>query len=93
MKQNYKKILDLLLLELAKKTNNAISKKEAIGKGLDKYLALDYYPLYGGYNLIAIDIHTGGHYEAFKSFSSCGNRLKAPVMVEKIRSFIAGLDY
>lgn len=87
------KTLSILLTQLANKTNNATSKEEAIAKGLNSYLHLDNYPMYGGYNLVAVSVKGGGHSDAFNSFSSCGNRLKAAVMIEKIRSFMDGLTY
>ena len=88
-----KKTLSILLLELAKMTNNANSPKSALEKGLKSYLALENYPMYGGYNLIFIDCQTGAHGTAFNSFSSCGGRVPAKVMIEKIRSFMAGISY
>lgn len=88
-----KKTLGILLVQLANMTNNATSKSEAIEKGLDSYLSLDNYPMYGGYNLIKIDVNSGGHEDSFNSFPSCGGRVKASVMIEKMRSFMAGLDF
>ena len=86
-----KERLNNLLLEIAKFTNQATTKEEAIEKNLNGYLYLDNYPMYGGYNLLKVDVNNGGHYTAFNSFSSYGNRLPAKVMIEKMESFIDGL--
>jgi len=90
---NNKTTLAILLQQLANMTNNAVSKNEAIEKGLDSYLALDNYPMYGGYNLIKVGVKNGAHYSSFNSFSSCGGRVPAKVMIEKMSSFMAGLDF
>lgn len=74
-------------------TNEANSKDEAIKKGLKSYLYLDNYPMYGGYNLVRVDVVGGGHSTSFNSFSSCGNRVVAKVMIEKIRSFMDGINF
>lgn len=87
------KKLSSLLRELADLTNNATSKEEAIQKGLDSYLYLDNYPMYGGYNLVKVGVKNGGHYNAFDGFPSCGGRIKGLAMVQKLESFIFGLKY
>lgn len=87
------KTLVILLTQLANMTNNATSKDEAKSKGLADYLYLDNYPMYGGYNLVKVDVNSGGHSNSFNSFSSCGNRITAKVMIEKIRSFMDALNY
>jgi hypothetical protein len=87
------KTLSILLKQLANMTNNAVSKDEAIQKGLDYYLYLDNYPMYGGYNLVRVDVKSGGHGTAFNSFSSCGGRINGKAMADKIRSFMDGLAY
>jgi hypothetical protein len=87
------KTLEILLSQLAEMTNKATSKDEAISKGLTSYLMLDNYPMYGGYNLVAVSVNGGSHSDAFNSFSSCGNRLSGKVMIQKLRSFMDGLTY
>lgn len=90
---NNKQILVNLLIQLANVTGNAITKQEAISKGLGNYLSLDNYPMYGGYNLVRVNVLSGGHDSSFNSFPSCGGRVTASVMIEKIRSFINGVKY
>lgn len=87
------KTLEILLSQLATMTDKATSKDEAISKGLESYLMLDNYPMYGGYNLVAVSVNGGGRSNAFNSFSSCGNRLIGKVMIEKLRSFMDGLNF
>lgn len=74
-------------------TGEANSKQEAIDKGLKSYLMLDNYPMYGGYNLVRVNVVGGGHSTSFNSFSSCGNRVVAKVMIEKMRSFMDGINF
>jgi len=86
------KTLAILLSQLANMTNEATNKEDAIKKGLKSYLMLDNYPMYGGYNLVRVSVTSGGHSDSFNSFSSCGNRIKGQAMIEKLRSFMAGLE-
>ena len=88
-KQEYIKSLVNRIAELTKK---ASSYNEAIEKGLNSYLTLDFNSNYGGYNLVSVNIEGGGHGTAFYCFSSCGNRLKYKDMVNKLESFICGLE-
>jgi hypothetical protein len=87
------KTLEILLSQLATMTNKAASKDEAINKGLNSYLSLDNYPMYGGYNLVSVSVNGGGHSNSFNSFPSCGNRINGKAMIEKIRSFMDGLNF
>ncbi len=92
-KMTNKETLSILLRQLCNMTNEANSKDEAIEKGLDSYLMLDNYPMYGGYNLIRVAVVGGGHNTSFNSFSSAGYRVTAKVMIEKMRSFMAGIGF
>lgn len=90
---NNKETLSILLAQLANMTKKANSKDDAIKKGLDEYLYLDNYPMYGGYNLVSVSVVGGGHGNSFNSFPSCGGRVTAKVMIEKMRSFMDGISY
>jgi hypothetical protein len=49
--------------------------------------------MYGGYNLVSVSVNGGGHSNSFNSFPSCGNRINGKAMIEKIRSFMDGLNF
>lgn len=85
--------LSILLRQLANMTGQAVSQDEAKEKGLAEYLYLDNYPMYGGYNLVSVGVQGGGHNSSFNSFPSAGGRVNGKVMIEKIRSFMAGISY
>ncbi len=93
MKTTQKHQLQYLLEKVAKLTHKATSKNDAIEKGLISYLYLDNNPTFGGLNLVSVMIDGGGHSTSFKSFSSCGNRIKPDAMIQKMESFIDGLEY
>lgn len=92
MANNYKKMLGFQLVALSNKVNIPCSRENAKETGAEFYLHLDNYPMYGGYNLILVNVKSGGHYP-FDMFPNCGGRVKAETMYNMIRSFINGINY
>ena len=86
-----RKILEFLLEAIANKTGQATSKEEAIKKGLDRFLWLDYASCYGGYRLVNVMVFGGGHSDAMGRCSSA-TRLKASVMETYLRGILTGLE-
>ena len=60
-----KEILQDLVNDIAELTNQATSKEEAINKGLDRFLHIDYASVYGGYRLVSVAVNGGAHHTAF----------------------------
>lgn len=68
------KNLNIILENIAHLLNLATSKEEAIEKGYDYYLELEYNSHYGGYRLNNVNITNGGHRGAFGESSTCSRR-------------------
>lgn len=68
------KNLNIILENIAHLLTLATTKEEAIEKGYDYYLALEYASHYGGYRLVYIDIVNGSHRGAFGESSICSRR-------------------
>ena len=68
------------------------NRAQAIEKGQDKYLSLEYASCYGGWRLINVGVKNGAHYGAFGG-NGTENRLKAYEMYIKLDSIINGLEY
>ena len=65
------KKLNTILEEIATKLDLATNKQDAINKGQDRYLYLEYASHYGGYRLVNVSVKNGGHYGAFGESSTC----------------------
>lgn len=86
-----RKTLDILVTEIADLLNLATSKEQAIEKGQDKYLYLEYASVYGGYRLVNVGVSNGAHYRAL-GMSSTSARLKASEMETMLRGIITGIE-
>jgi hypothetical protein len=89
---NYKKMLGFQLEALSRIVNIPHTRETAKETGAKYYLHLDNYPMYGGYNLILVDVQSGGH-NPFSMFPSCGGRVNAETMYNMIKCFIYGMKY
>lgn len=77
---------------LAQISGYATTKSEAIERKQDKFMAIDYAPIYGGYRLVAIGVSNGGHYGIF-DMSSSGARMKPTEFYNTLRGIAAGIEY
>lgn len=68
------KRLNIIIENIAYLLNLTTSKEEAIEKGHDYYLTLEYASHYGGYRLVNVNITNGGHRGAFGEGSACSRR-------------------
>jgi len=80
------KHLNIILKDIATKLNLATSKDEAIQKGLDIYLQLEYARHYGGYRLVNVMVKNGGHLGAFGESSACSRKSK-----KEMTNYLEGL--
>ena len=86
-----RKLLNLLLADIATKLNLAIDKETAIATNKDKYLYLEYASVYGGYRVINVGINNGAHYGALGG-NGCETRLTAKKMEIKLNAILTTLD-
>jgi hypothetical protein len=68
------KNLNIIIENIAHLLNLATTKEEAIEKGYDYYLELEYASCYGGYRLNNVNTTNGGHIGAFGESSACSRR-------------------
>jgi hypothetical protein len=85
------KQIKMLLIEIALLTNEATSKEEAINKGLNRYLAIDFASCYGGYRIVNVNIGSGGHSGALNQ-SSCCKRMSKKEMINFLSDVLTGLQ-
>ena len=90
MKKN--ELLKELLSDLADITNQVTNKEQAILKGKDKYLFIEFASNYGGYRIVNVNIVNGGHSGAFGG-NGCEGRVNYKTMEVKLRALIAGVNY
>lgn len=80
------KNLKLILLDICKELNLPIGKEDAINKGAEMYLDLEFASHYGGYRLINVGVKNGAHYGAFGESSICARKSK-----KEMTSYLEGL--
>lgn len=87
-----KKDLQYVLERIADLIGEATTKEQAIEKGLDRYLCLDYASIYGGYRVAFVGVKNGAHYGAL-GMSSAESRMKASEMLRTLEGIEFGLEY
>lgn len=87
-----KKMLGFKLQTLSEIVNIPCTREGALKSGAPEFLYLDHNNIYGGYNLVMVDITSGAH-RAFAGFPSTGGRVTAGVMNKMINSFMEGMQY
>lgn len=86
------KNLNSILEDIARVLNVSTSKEQAIEKGQNKYLFIEYARHYGGYRVVNIDVQTGGHSGAFGE-SPCCPRVSLKVMTKYLEGVLFGVEY
>lgn len=86
-----KKDLQKKLEEIAAITGEATSEQDAISKGKDKYLYLEYASVYGGYRVVNVRLKSGSHSGAFNG-NGIEARLKAKDMWSRLTAILTGLE-
>jgi len=84
--------LNNLVKTICDLTGLSNNKEQAISKGQDRYLYLEYASVYGGYRLVNVNVNSGGHSGAFGG-SGTEARLKSSEMYTKLSALIAGIEY
>lgn len=87
-----KKDLQYALERIAGLIGEATTQEQAIERGLDRYLWLDYASIYGGYRVVFVGVKNGAHYGAL-GMSSIEDRMKASDMLRKLEGIEFGLEY
>ena len=80
-----------LVEQIASLKGYAISKDEAISKGLQSYIAVEYASHYGGYRVVMVDVSNGGHGGALGESSSCARRSKSK-MIDFLQGYLNALN-
>ena len=83
--------LNSILESIAEITGEATSKDQAIEKGHERFLYIEYASAYGGYRLVSVGVNNGAHYGVFGG-NGCESRLKYKEMVIKLEGILAGLN-
>lgn len=84
--------MDNLLTDIAENNPNVSAwEAQAIKRGHDKYLQLEYAACYGGYRVVNVKIGNGAHYGAF-GMSSCVKRLSFTEMYHMLSGILIGLE-
>ncbi len=86
-----RKKLNDLVRAIADITGEATSHREAIEKGKETYLLLDYVQCYGGYRIVSKSVEKGTEYGALGG-NGMEARLSAKRMAEKLSNILAGLE-
>ena len=86
------KNLNRLLDEICTISNQSMSKDDAISKGKENYLYIEYASHYGGYRLVNVGVLNGGHSGAFNE-SSCVGRKPLKQMTNYLEGILYGLEY
>lgn len=86
-----RKKLNDLIRAIADITGEAASYNEAIAKGKETYLLLDYVQCYGGYRIVSKSVEKGTEYGALGG-NGMEARLSAKKMGQKLSDFLAGLE-
>ena len=84
------KHLNIILKDIETKLNLATSKEEAINKGLEMFLYLEYARHYGGYRLVNVLVKNGGHCNAFGE-SCSGSRKSNKEMTNYLEGLYNGI--
>lgn len=87
-----KKDLRYALERIADLIGGATTQEQAIERGLDRYLWLEYDSIYGGYRVVFVGVKNGAHYGAL-GMSSIEPRMKASDMLRKLEVIEFGLEY
>lgn len=83
--------LENMLTDIAMYNENfSACKDQAIERGQDKYLQIDYAACYGGYRVVNVGLSGGQHYGAF-NLSSCVKRMNYAQMDHFLSGIIIGL--
>jgi len=80
------KNLKLILLDICNALDLPTNKQDAINKGAEMYLDLEFSSHYGGYRLINVGVKNGAHYGAFGESSACARKSK-----KEMTSYLEGL--
>lgn len=87
-----RKYLDELLKDIATLEGKAVSKDEAIKKGLTHYYYLEHNSIYGGYRVVSVSVDRGSHSGAFGG-NGCEARMKGKEMAIKLEGILYTLEY
>jgi hypothetical protein len=86
------KNLNKILEQICTLSNQVMSYADAISKGINRYLTIEYNSSYGGYRLVNVSVGNGGHSGAFNE-SSCCSRRPIKQMTSYLDSILCGLEY
>lgn len=86
------KQLKSILLDICNALNLPTNKDEAINKGFEMYLELEFASHYGGYRVVNVGVKNGAHYGAFGESSSCSRKSKKE-MLNYLEGILYGIEY
>jgi hypothetical protein len=82
------KNLKLILKDICNELNLPFGYDDAINKGAEIYLDLEFASHYGGYRLINVGVKNGCHYGAFGESSACARK-----SLKEMKNYLEGLLY
>lgn len=86
------KNLNRILQDICNESNLVMNYDEAIEKGHERYLHIEYSSHYGGYRLVNVRVNNGAHYGAFGE-SSCISRKPLKAMTSYLEGVLYGLKF
>lgn len=85
------KQVKLLVEQIANIKGYAISKDDALNKGLQSYIEVEYSNAYGGYRVVMVRVEGGGHFGALGESSICPRRSKSK-MIAFLQGYLNALN-